>query len=68
MDGVFDRGWELILHVYGGTSALVKSAILTARWLHELQPVITQGSWRFHTLWGGIIRGNCLLVPSLLES
>ena len=53
--GFLIRGWELILPAFGGTSALARGATLTARWLHEHQPISNQLVGRgLYTARGGI--------------
>ena len=50
------RGWDLILPGCSETSTLARRATLSARWLHQFQPVSNQREWccGFHTVRGGI--------------
>ena len=59
MEGFLTRGRELILPGCGGTSALTRGVTLTARWLHEPQPINNHPvGLGFHTLRGGIDPGD----------
>ena len=72
MEGFLIWGWELILPVFAGTSALAEGQLspLAARWLHEPQP-ISNHPVRFgvphpaglHTLRGGIDPGDLRFRP-----
>ena len=63
MEGFQIRGWELILYGRGRTSALAQGATLTARWLHEPQPISNQlvGCAR-----GGIEPGDLRFRPRVV--
>ena len=67
MEGFQIRGWELILYGRGRTSALAQGATLTARWLHEPQPISIQlVGWGFYTARGGIDQGDTRFPPRVV--
>ena len=57
------QGWEIILPGCAGASALAQGATLTARWLHEPQPISNQlvGCAR-----GGIEPGDLRFRPRVV--
>ena len=67
MEGLLTRGWELILPGCGGTSALPEGQLSPrVGSMSPSQSAITQWSWGFHTVWGGIGPGDLILRPRVV--